>query len=47
MSRSQMAATNLIKNLQALVSVRVALETSPTDGKFDSNNNDSIKKQLR
>ena len=33
----------LIKNLQALISVREPLETLPTDGKlkFDSKNNDS------
>ena len=38
-----MAGIILMKNLQALISVRVPLETLPTDGKrkFDSNNNDS------
>ena len=38
-----MAGIVLMKNLQALISVRVPLETLPTDGKrtFDSNNNDS------
>ena len=41
-SRSKMAGIILMKNLQALISVRVPLETLPTDGKrkFDSNNND-------
>ena len=38
-----MAGINLIKNLKALISVRVPLETVPTNGKFkfDSKNNDS------
>ena len=38
-----MAGINLIKNLKALISVRVPLETAPTNGKFkfDSKNNDS------
>ena len=37
-----MAGINLIKNLKALNSVRVPLETVPTNGqcKFDSKNND-------
>ena len=37
-----MAGIILMKNLQALISVRVPLETLPTDGKrkSDSNNND-------
>ena len=36
-----MAGINLIKNLKALISVRVPLETVPTNGKFkfDSKNN--------
>ena len=38
-----MAGINLIKNLKALISVRVPLETVPTNGKlkFDIKNNDS------
>ena len=45
-----MAEINLIKNLEALISVRVPLKTVPTNGKlkftngklkFDSKNNDS------
>ena len=38
-----MARINLIKNLKDLISVRVPLETVPTNGKFkfDSKNNDS------
>ena len=37
-----MAGINLIKNLKALISVRVHLETISTNGKFkfDSKNND-------
>ena len=36
-----MAGINLLKNLKALISVRVPLETVPTNGKlrFDSKNN--------
>ena len=43
MSRSQKTGINLIKNLQALIFVRVPLETLPTDRKlnFNSNNIDS------
>ena len=43
MSRSQMAGINQIKDLKALISVRVPLETVPTNGKlkFDSKNNNS------
>ena len=39
-----MAEINLIKNLKALISVRVPLEIVPTNGKFkfDSKINDSI-----
>ena len=43
-STPQMAGITLIRNLLALISIRVPLETSlPTNGKlkFDSNNNDS------
>ena len=42
-SRSQIAGINLIKNLQALIPVRVPLETVPTNGKlkFDTKNDDS------
>ena len=38
-----MAGINLIKNLKALISVSVPLETVPTNGKFkfDSKNNNS------
>ena len=38
-----MARINLIKNFKALISVRVPLETVPTNikFKFDSKNNDS------
>ena len=38
-----MAGRNLIKNLKALISVRVPLETVPISGKFnfDSKSNDS------
>ena len=42
-SRSQMAGMNLIKIREALISVRVPLETLHTNGKlkFVSSNNDS------
>ena len=38
-----MARINLIKNLTALIYIRVTLETVPTNGKFkfDSKNKDS------
>ena len=38
-----MTGINLIKNLNALISIRVPLENVPTNGKFkiDSKNNDS------
>ena len=38
-----MAGISLIKNLEALISVKLLLETVPTNGKckFDSKNNDS------
>ena len=38
-----MAWINLIKNLKVLISVRILLETVPTNGKlkFDNKNNDS------
>ena len=39
-SKLQMAGINLIKNLKVLISIRVPLETLPTNGKlkFGSNN---------
>ena len=42
-SRSEMAGINLIKNLYALICIRVSLEMLPNNGKlkFDSKNNDS------
>ena len=41
-SRSKMGGINPIKHFQAFISVRVPLETLPTNGKltFDSNNTD-------
>ena len=37
-SRSQVAGINIRKNLQALISVKVTLETAPTNGKLKCDN---------
>ena len=45
-SRLQMAVVSLIKELQALISVRIPLEILPTKGKLKFNNNNSDSKSI-
>ena len=41
-----MVGINLIKNLKALISVRVPLETVPTNGKFKFDSKNNIRKVI-